>query len=128
MSSIVGACSLGPVAAAPTSGQRIGRVWPAAPRSALAGLTVLAALVLAVASGSEQACPDEASTALADLVIDPNSAPRAVLAVLPSAGPALAAQFVEARQNRPFASVDDAGRRVRGLGPSTLGQIAPYLK
>ena len=37
-------------------------------------------------------------------------------------------QLVAARDVRPLASLDDAGSRVRGLGPATLARIAPYLR
>jgi competence protein ComEA len=63
-----------------------------------------------------------------NLVLDPNSAPPQVLEALPALGPTLVRRWVAARAERPIASLADARRRVRGLGPAGLAQIAPYLK
>ena len=45
-----------------------------------------------------------------------------------TSGRSLVRQVVAARELRPLVSLDDAGSRVRGLGPVTLAQIAPYLR
>jgi competence protein ComEA len=57
------------------------------------------------------------------LPIDVNLAQPADLEALPGIGPVLAARIV-AERNRggPFATVDEL-RRVRGIGPKTLGRI-----
>jgi Helix-hairpin-helix motif len=128
MSTTVGACSLvskelePPLARAPE-----GYLWPAGSRAVLGGLTVAAALWLLLASRSHQVSSEQRGAPLPKLVVDANTAPREVLAALPSAGPALAARLVRARQDRPLLSTDDAARRVRGLQAATLAQLAPYL-
>ena len=43
-------------------------------------------------------------------------------------GPTLARRIAEARADGPFRSVEDVRARVRGIGPATLAQIAPYLR
>ena len=62
------------------------------------------------------------------LVIDPNTAPPPVLQALPRIGPVLAARIVEAREERPFESLDDLDRRVRGIGPATVKALRPHLR
>jgi competence ComEA-like helix-hairpin-helix protein len=56
--------------------------------------------------------------------IDVNRADEEVLQGLPGVGPALARRIVEARQNKPFRSIDDLVR-VRGIGPATLSRLRP---
>ena len=63
-----------------------------------------------------------------DLLLDLNTVPARVLETLPHVGQSLVRQVVAARELRPLVSLDDAGSRVRGLGPVTLAQIAPYLR
>ena len=46
---------------------------------------------------------------------------------LPGAGPALAKRIVEAREQGPFAQVDDL-LRVSGIGPVTLARWRPVLR
>ena len=62
------------------------------------------------------------------LALDVNTAPPQVLTALPHVGRALASRLVEARNERPFASLEDIGDRVRGVGPVTLARLAPYLR
>jgi type II secretory pathway component PulK len=128
MSTTVGACSLVlKDIEPPLVRANEGYLWPAGSRAVLGGLTVAAALWLLLASRSDQVRPAERSAPLPKLVVDANTAPREVLAALPSVGPALAARLVRARQDRPLLSTDDAARRVRGLQAATLAQLAPYL-
>ena len=61
------------------------------------------------------------------LRLDPNTVPPEVLAALPHVGSGLVDRWVKAREERPFRSLEDARARVRGLGPATLDQIAPYF-
>ena len=94
---------------------------------------LLAVLAMAVAwdltSASRDVRPSSEPIARPpELVLDPNTAPLHALAALPHIGPALARRLVEARTERPFASLDDLQDRVRGVGPVTLAQIAPYLQ
>jgi hypothetical protein len=62
------------------------------------------------------------------LKLDPNTAPPQVLGALPQVGSTLVRQLVLARQVQPFTSLEDFLGRVRGVGPATLGHIAPYLR
>jgi len=55
-------------------------------------------------------------------LVNLNTAETDELAQVPGIGPALAERIVAAR---PFTSFDDV-QRVSGIGPSTLGKIAPY--
>jgi hypothetical protein len=89
---------------------------------------VMAAVSLGVASRSARPCSDDGNSNFPDLVLDPNIAPKQVLLALPHAGPSLVGHMVEERDKRPFMSVEDARRRVIGLGPSTLAKLAPYLR
>lgn len=58
--------------------------------------------------------------------IDANHATPAQLDLLPGIGPALAARIVEARSKTPFQSLADLDR-VKGIGPSKLEKLGPYL-
>jgi competence protein ComEA len=58
--------------------------------------------------------------------LDPNRADAATLEVLPGIGATRAHAILEARAERPFASVGELGR-VPGIGATTLARIAPYL-
>ena len=61
------------------------------------------------------------------LRLDPNTVPPEVLTSLPRMGQALVDRWVVAREERPFRSLEDVRGRVRGLGPATFEQIAPYF-
>jgi competence protein ComEA len=61
------------------------------------------------------------------LRVDPSTAPAHVLEALPQIGPTMASRIVAERQVRPFASLDDLRRRVRGLGLATMAKLAPHL-
>jgi hypothetical protein len=101
--------------------------WPIEARCVLAAAVVAGALGLAVADRSVPRSPEEIVSA-PHLSLDVNTAPPRVLETLPHVGQALVRQLVAAREVRPLASLDDAGDRVRGLGPVTRAQIAPYLR
>jgi competence protein ComEA len=62
------------------------------------------------------------------LIVDPNTAPPEVLNALPRLGPTLVRRIVEARDEAPFRSIDDLDARVRGIGPTTLEALRPYLQ
>jgi hypothetical protein len=100
--------------------------WPAGAR------VLLAVFALAIGLGLKKASWDVPSSPPTGLVpnlsLDVNTAPPLVLAALPHIGPALVSRLVEARNERPFASLADIGDRVRGVGPVTLARIAPYLR
>ena len=101
--------------------------WPAGARGLLAVAVIGAALSLAFASQSVPKSGTEIVKA-PDLLLDLNTVPARVLETLPHVGQTLVRQVVAARELRPLVSLDDAGSRVRGLGPVTLAQIAPYLR
>jgi len=61
-----------------------------------------------------------------DAPIDVNRAPPEELMRLPGIGPKLAAGIVEARRQRPFASVEEL-RRVRGIGAKTMKRLRPHV-
>jgi Helix-hairpin-helix motif len=102
-------------------------IWPARARGVLAAVVIMSALALAIASRSVPA-PGAEIVKAPDLLLDLNTVPPSVLETLPHVGQSLIRQIVAARERRPIASLDDAGSRIRGLGPSTLAQIAPYLR
>jgi competence protein ComEA len=58
--------------------------------------------------------------------IDINQAPEAELRLLPGIGPKLSQRIIEARDKKPFASVDEL-RRVPGIGPKTLQRLRPHV-
>jgi competence protein ComEA len=60
------------------------------------------------------------------LPLDPNRADAPTLESLPGVGPVRAAAIVQARERRPFESVE-ALLRVPGVGPVTLSRVAPLL-
>ncbi len=62
------------------------------------------------------------------LQIDPNTVPPEVLLALPRIGPVLARAIVAERETASFRSLDDMDRRVRGVGPATVGALRPYLR
>jgi hypothetical protein len=103
-------------------------VWPIAARGFLAAVAIAAALVLKFESHAVSQSPGARGVGAPELVVDPNTAPPGVLETLPHVGRTLVRQLVAAREVRPLSSLDDARSRVRGLGPATLAQIAPYLR
>jgi competence protein ComEA len=102
--------------------------WPVSVRVLLIVVTMIGAVGLRTASlrlGRESRGPFRAAPVL---VVDPNSAPPAVLGALPHVGGALVKKIVEQREIRPFQSLGDLRHRVRGLGPATLARLAPHLR
>ena len=55
-----------------------------------------------------------------------NVATAAELEAIPGIGPAMARRIIEARQRRPFTTVDDL-LDVRGIGERTLERMRPYV-
>ena len=127
MSSNLSPCSLRRANGPTTGHEPVPWIWPVGSRAVLTGLVIAAALGLAIASRSVPQSASDAIVAGPDLVLDPNTAPPRVLETLPHVGRTLVQQIVAARADRPFRSLDDARRRVRGLGPATLAKLAPYL-
>lgn len=58
--------------------------------------------------------------------VDLNRASPAALEALPGIGPALARRIVDARSQKPFASVEDL-ERVPGIGPATVARLRPLV-
>ncbi len=101
--------------------------WPIEARRLLAVLVVAMAIGLLTVRPDWSTSPPKAFASAPELVLDANSAPPQVIEALPTLA-ALVRRWVVARAERPFSSLDDARRRVRGLGPASLLQIAPYLR
>lgn len=59
-----------------------------------------------------------------NLRVNLNTATLAELESIPGVGKVIAGQIVE---NRPYQSVDDL-LKIRGIGPSSLKALAPYVK
>ena len=128
MSSMPGPRSLEETGTHPPQGAAGMRVWPDGTRGVLAATVIAAALGLAVGSRGLDPTPGETIVGAPKLKLDLNTAPPQVLGVLPKVGPSLVREFVRARADRPLTSMEDARRRVRGLGPVTLDQIGPYVR
>jgi competence protein ComEA len=58
--------------------------------------------------------------------VDVNKATAEELQHLPGVGAAMSARIIAARDEKPFASVDDL-RRVRGIGAKTLERLRPFV-
>ena len=61
-----------------------------------------------------------------DAPIDVNAAGIAELMRIPGVGPVTAQNIVNARAEKPFASVADL-RRVKGIGAKTLEKLQPFV-
>ena len=61
------------------------------------------------------------------LKINPNTASKAELELLPGVGPALAERIMAERERSPFATLEDLDR-VRGIGAKTLEQLREHLR
>ncbi len=97
--------------------------WTFAARVALAGL----ALGFAALIGS-RVSPGRLDPEInPSLVLDPNTAPPAVLLALPRLGPTMVGRIVAERERRPFGSLEDFDARVRGIGPATAAALRPHL-
>jgi competence protein ComEA len=103
-----------------------GSSWGCPSQTGLTRLAVLLALGLLFLSSRHE--PDGLRAEAPDLVVDPNTAPAEVLSALPKVGPVLLRHLIAARQERPFESLDDMDRRVRGIGPATLAALRPHLR
>jgi len=102
--------------------------WSIETRRILAALGFVLSLGLLVTSWSSRTGSRTASLPPPRLILDPNTAPPEILTALPGLGPGLVRNWIAAREEHPFRSLDDLERRVRGIGPATLARIAPYLE
>jgi competence protein ComEA len=100
--------------------------WTPATRLWLAIVGTLAAVALIVLGAGDAA--HRPVPPAPHLVVDPNTAPPAVLAALPHLGPAMVKRIVAARERTPFQSLDDFDTRVRGIGPVTLDALSPFFQ
>ena len=101
-------------------------LWGRAERTLIAGLVLLAAA--SMLSGSLREATRSTAGPPGPLRVDLNTAPTGVLGALPGLGPVLVARIIDARQTRPFASLDDLEERVIGIGPATRAGIAPFVR
>jgi competence protein ComEA len=82
-------------------------------------------IVLVVLLGSFAAGRAEASKGV-DGVVNLNTAPAAVLALLPGVGPSKAAAILAYRGRRPFRTVDELVR-IKGIGRKMVRRLRPHL-
>ena len=106
----------------------VGVTWPVEVRALLAVVAIAIAIGLMTMCRERRAFSDTTVAVAPNLVVDANSAPPQVLEALPTLGPTLVSRWVAARAQQPITSLADARRRVRGLGPASVAQIAPYLR
>ncbi len=102
--------------------------WTAGGRALLTILAMLGGAALLIGGRGVRSADERSSRIALVLVLDLNAAPAEVLSALPSIGPKLAEQIVEARRLRPFVSIADFRGRTRGIGPATLARLAPHLR
>ena len=102
--------------------------WPVGVRVMLAAVMLISGLALRLKIFWRGIDSATAFRPAPDLVIDPNTAPASVLEALPHLGPSLVNRLIAEREVRPFESMEDLRRRVRGLGPATMGRLGPYLR
>ncbi|GAC1464374.1 MAG: hypothetical protein NVSMB9_02970 [Isosphaeraceae bacterium] len=90
----------------------------------------IVALALTLSLGLARWKMDRAGSRVQDpsLVVDLNHVPPQVLRALPRLGAVLTARIVAERERRPFISPADLDHRVRGVGPSTVAALRPYLR
>ena len=103
-------------------------ILPAGARGLLAAIVIAIALALAFVGYSVPDSSNGAMVAAPGLLIELNTAPPPVLETLPHVGRTLVRQLVAARELRPLASLEDTASRVRGLGPSTVAQLRPFIR
>jgi competence protein ComEA len=99
--------------------------WTAPVRVLLACVGFGLSCWLLIASGDPTEAP---AGAMPVLVVDPNTAPAAVLSALPRLGPVRTRAILDARGQRPFRSLEDFDARVRGVGPATVAALRPHLR
>jgi competence protein ComEA len=101
--------------------------WEVPQRRALALMTALGAIALLLGP-LPFALDPAASPPPSGVEVDLNSAPTMVLLALPGLGPSRVERILAARADRPFDSLEDVERRVKGIGPATIGGIRPWAR
>jgi competence protein ComEA len=86
-----------------------------------AALTVAAAIVL-----SAVGAPAAAAGKAVDGIVNLNTAPPELLALLPGIGPAKVGSILAYRKRRPFRTVDELVR-IRGIGRKQVRALRPHL-
>ena len=94
-----------------------------AANKALAISAIFIGVVLWVSSTGEPSALRETR-----LQVDPNSAPAPVLDALPTLGKTRVSAIIKAREQRPFSSLDDLDRRIKGIGPAAIHALQPHLQ
>ncbi|HVT08804.1 MAG TPA: helix-hairpin-helix domain-containing protein, partial [Polyangia bacterium] len=84
-----------------------------------------AAVSIAALAVAAAAAPAYAGKGV-DGVVNLNTAPAAVLALLPGVGPAKAEAIVGYRSRRPFRTVDELVR-IKGIGRKMVRRLRPHL-
>ena len=85
-------------------------LWSIPMRGVLASFGLLASLGLLAAGWSSRTGPETPTEPPPRLVLDPNTAPPEILTALPGLGPGLVRNWISAREERPFRSLDDLER------------------
>ena len=94
----------------------------------LAVMLALALLAWKTSADSKSIGRTESTVETAGLTIDINTADRREWELMPGIGPTTAGHILEDRRaNGPFESLGDLAR-VRGVGPKTIDEIAPYCR
>ncbi|HVY39595.1 MAG TPA: helix-hairpin-helix domain-containing protein, partial [Polyangia bacterium] len=86
---------------------------------------LLSLAVISVVAVGVTAAPAHAGKGV-DGVVNLNTAPAAVLALLPGVGPAKADAIVGYRTRRPFRTVDELVR-IKGIGRKMVRRLRPHL-
>ena len=102
--------------------------WPVRARVLLAVVVLVSGVTLRLSSDSLGTGRQRSCRVFPVLVIDPNTVPASVLEALPHVGPSLVKQVIDQREIRPFQSIEDMRRRVRGLGKVTMTRLGPHLR
>ncbi|WP_169974382.1 helix-hairpin-helix domain-containing protein [Tautonia rosea] len=62
------------------------------------------------------------------MVVEINSAPPLALLALPGLGPTRVDRILSARGEGPIESLDALAQRVKGIGPTTIDGIRPFVR
>lgn len=109
--------------------------WPPIPVSLLYSILLLFGILIVWEISDISLHPSERNAELTQSAVDPNSAAWASLTRLPGIGPARATKIISYRQaflrkdlgGKPFPNLQSM-RKIKGFGPVTLRNLAPYLR